>query len=388
MLRLLAASALALTVGLGGATGARAAEFIIGSELPLTGPLARVGQGMNEGIQVAAEIFNRTNGRHTVKVITVDDETQPAKAIAAIEKLNSEGAIAFTGGYGSNIIGPASDTAERLGKVYITSGGVATELSHRGLKTFFRINNAAGYAKALAGFYRDQGIRSVSVLYSTREATQEVARMLEKDWQASGIVVTMHPFDASVTDFKPIMHKIKVIDRPEAIAMIGYENDYVGIIRAARVFTPDVKAIGGVWSLTTTKMWKDFPELMNNVYGTSTVSYPPKFLTEQERVFAEVYEQMFGKDVDYLGIYGYVQSTLLFNAVAEAHDAGDPSTEGIIRALHSKEHETLIGTVRFDEGGDNVNFSHRIGQHQAGQIPIVWPPEAQTGPATFPGVAW
>ncbi|MFD2442068.1 ABC transporter substrate-binding protein [Paracoccus kondratievae] len=259
-------SVLALTLGLG---AANADELIIGSQIPLTGSAARAGMGMNEGIQVAAKVFNETNGKHTVKVITIDDESQPAKAVAAIEQLNAQGALAFTGGYGSNIIGPASDAAERLGKVYMTSGGVATELSQRGLKTFFRISNATGYAKALAGLSDTLDLQSFSLIYSTRESTAEVAKLLEEIWTAEGKKVTLHPFDPSIADFKPVLHKIKLQDRPEAIAMVGYENDYVGIIRAAKVLKPDAKAIMGTWSLATPKMWQDFPDLMNNVYGTA-----------------------------------------------------------------------------------------------------------------------
>jgi branched-chain amino acid transport system substrate-binding protein len=47
----------ALAAGLAGA--AHAEEFLVGAELPLTGTLARVGAGMQEGIMVAAEVFNK-----------------------------------------------------------------------------------------------------------------------------------------------------------------------------------------------------------------------------------------------------------------------------------------------------------------------------------------
>ncbi|HEU5435718.1 MAG TPA: amino acid ABC transporter substrate-binding protein, partial [Telluria sp.] len=57
---------------------AGAAELLVGVEIPLTGSLARVGMGMQEGIQVAADVFNKTNGKHTIKLITVDDESAPA----------------------------------------------------------------------------------------------------------------------------------------------------------------------------------------------------------------------------------------------------------------------------------------------------------------------
>ena len=54
---LVTVSALALSVALG-AGAAQAKEFLLGSELPLTGSLARVGQGMHEGIAVAVEMAN------------------------------------------------------------------------------------------------------------------------------------------------------------------------------------------------------------------------------------------------------------------------------------------------------------------------------------------
>ena len=89
------------------AGSALAENFVIGSHVPLTGNLARVGKGMDEGIAVAVSLANEDHkGKHSFEVKKIDDETSPAKAVAAVERLASEGAVAFTGGYGSNIIGP------------------------------------------------------------------------------------------------------------------------------------------------------------------------------------------------------------------------------------------------------------------------------------------
>lgn len=384
---MLRASTLALTLALGWAP-AHAAEFKIGAEIPLTGTLARVGTAMNEGIQVAAEMFNRKNGKHTVKIMTVDDESSPAKAVAAVEKLAADGAVAYTGGYGSNIIGPASEAAEKLGKVYVTSGGVASELTKRNLKTFFRINNSEGYGRALMGMFNELGVKSVAVVYSTKEATEEVAKMLQTGLSPKGVKVTMHAFDPSTNDFKPIIHKIKLQDRPDAIAMIGYENDYVGILRAAKVLKPDVKAIAGVWSLAVSKMATEFPDLVENVSGTSTLSYPAEFTTAEAKDFAETYQKMFNKAPDYLGIFGYVQSKLLFDAVARAADAGTVDKGGIAAEMRKTAADTVIGKVRFDDNGDNPEFTHRMGQHQGGKVVLVWPAEAATGKVRYPAVPW
>src|SRR5262249_27377621 len=113
---------------------AHGGEFVVGADTPLTGSLARVGNGMSEGISVAAEVFNRKSGKHKIKHITIDDESSPAKAVAALEKLASQNVIAISGGYGSGNIGPASDAANKAGLVYVTSGGVDEAVTQRGLK--------------------------------------------------------------------------------------------------------------------------------------------------------------------------------------------------------------------------------------------------------------
>ncbi len=385
---LVTVSALALSVALG-AGAAQAKEFLLGSELPLTGSLARVGQGMHEGIAVAVEMANKSYaGKHSFKVQTIDDETSPAKAVAAVEKLVGDGVVAITGGYGSNIIGPASEAAQKAGLVYITSGGVSPELTQRGYPTFFRINNTDGYALAMIGLLQDMGAKKVSVVYLNKDATSSLAKQVNAALTAKGVTVGMHEFDASTSDFKPLMNKVKLQDRPDAIAMVGYENDYVGILRASKVLKPQVKAVVGVWSLATAQMAKEFPDLMENVYGTSMLPYPVEFTQPEAVEFAATYKTLFNKDPDYLGQFGYVQTRLLIDAVVRADEAGTLGKGGLPDELRKTDANTLIGRVTFDKNGDNLNFTHRMGQHQGGKVVLVWPQDAANGKMNFPAVPW
>ncbi len=379
-------SALALLLGF---STAHAAEFKVGSDLPLTGALARVGIGTGEGIAIAADIFNRTNGKHTIKLMTIDNESAPAKAVSAVEKLVAEGAVAITGGYGTNIISPASEAAEKLGKVYVTSGGISAELVSRGLKNFFRLNGSAGYSTAVVGLVEEMKITSASIVYSTKEATESTAREIEAGLKAKGVKVTTHPFDAAASDFKPMIHKVKMQDKSEALIIIGYENDYVGVLRAAKVLKPEsVKMVIGVWSLATTKMWQDFPDIMNNVVGTSTLAYPAEFKTQEEKEFSETYQRLYNKAPDYLGIFGYVQARVLFEAIGRAADKGTLDKGGLADEIRNTEVDSLIGKVKFGANGDNMLFAHRMGQHQDGKIVLISPASSATGKAVFPGVPW
>lgn len=392
--KLLVSATLALTVasvGIG-SPAAQAQEsaktFIIGAHLPLTGPLARTGQAFNEGMQVAVKMCNVRSPRDQVRLEVVDDESTPAKAVSAIEKLAGSGAVAFLGGYGSNIIGPASDAADKLGKVYVTAGGVSDELTQRGLKTFFRINNNAGYQRGIGTFILDLKPKAVSIITSTKEAPALLSEGLEKDLTAQGIKVTVHKFDPAISDFKPIVNKIKLQDKPDIIMMSAYENDYVGILRAAKVLKPDVKLIMGAWALATPKMYSEFPDLMNNVVGTAVLSFPVEVSSAESKEFADLYKQMFGKEIEYLATLSFVKTTLLCEAIFRSANAGTLDKGGLADEVRRTDRDSMIGRIQFDAKGDNPNFSLFMGQHRSGRIVLVSPKSAATGEVVYPGLPW
>ena len=385
--RVAAAASIALAALCGGQ--AHADEILVGAHMPLTGSLARSGQAFDEGMRVAIQMFNaRPETKHKIRLQVIDDESTPAKAVSAVEKLVSDGAVAVIGGYGSNIIGPASDASNRLNTTYVTAGAVSDELTARGLKTFFRINNNAGYQRGMGTLLETLKPASVSILASTKEAPALLAKGLQKDLAAKGIKVTLHEFDPAITDFKPIINKVKLQDKSEILVMSAYENDYVGIIRAAKVLKPPVKLIVGAWSLATPKMYTEFPDLMNNVVGTSFLPFPVEMKDEEGKRFAEAYKKTYNKEVEYLSTLSFVETTILAEAIARAAEAGTLKSRGLPDAMRKTERETLLGPVQFDATGDNPRFTVAMGQHQGGRIVLVSPESAATGKIVYPGLPW
>lgn len=382
----LLSAALSLTLPAG---SVQAANFLVGEHSPLSGKMARVGTGAHRGIVAGLHAMNeKYKGTHTFELKTIDDESSPAKAVSAVEKLASEGVLAFTGGYGSNIIGPASEAAHKANLPYITFGAVADELSQRGHQGFFRINNSEGYGKAVIGLVREMDIQKVTILFSNKEATSNMAHYVEDALKQAGIKVITHEYDTHTKDFKSLVNKVKFRDKPKAILMVGYEAEYVGVLRAAKVLKPDVKAMIGLWGLATGKMADEFPDLMENVYGTAMLPFPASFDSPLAQDFYTAYKANFEDEPSYLEQFGYVQTRLLLEAIVKAHDQGDLTTEGISRELRKTDELTVTGRVRFNENGDNPEFAQRIGQHQQGKIPLVWPPQDATGAKVFPGTPW
>ncbi|MFC0219053.1 branched-chain amino acid transport system substrate-binding protein [Pseudochelatococcus lubricantis] len=377
--------ALAMAVG---TAAASAEELLIGAHMPLTGSLARSGQTFTEGMQIAVRQFNERSDKYKFKVEVIDDESTPAKAVSAVEKLVNDGAVAVIGGYGSNIIGPASAASNNLGKVYITAGAVSDELTARGLKTFFRINNNAGYQRGVENLVAELKPSAVSIIASTREAPALLAKGLEQSLAEKGVKVTVHSFDPAITDFKPIINKVKLRDKADMIVMSAYENDYVGIIRAAKVLKPDVKLIVGVWSLATPKMYSEFPDLMNNVVGTSFVPFPVEVNDPEGKRFADLYREVYNKDIEYLATLSFVETTILLEAISRAAEAGTLDKGGLPDEMRKTDRQTLLGRVKFDETGDNPFFSLSMGQHRDGKIVLVSPQANANGSIVYPGLPW
>lgn len=361
----------------------------IGSQLPLTGGLARTGLDFLEGIQVAIKHANEDNeGKYQFELLTIDDESTPEKAVAAVERLASQGVVALSGGYGSNIVGPASGAAHELGIPYITSGAMALGLTQRGYNDFFSITSLYGYSRSMAGVSEMVGAEKVSIVYNNAESTTDLARETQKELDNLGIESVMHGYEGTTSNFTPLVNRIRLQDRPDVIVMVGYEDDYIAILRAARLLKPDVKAIVGAWSMATSVLNVEFNDVVQGSSGPAVLPYPIRFSGEEAQRFARTFEEMHDKTADYVSQFTYVKTRLMIDAIIRAAETGEITGDRIAREMRNTDAETSLGRVTFDETGNNPHFSLPIGQHQGDRIELVWPESAATAEMVLPGRSW
>jgi branched-chain amino acid transport system substrate-binding protein len=74
------------------ASSSSSSDFIVGAVEPLSGTLAAVGTDNLHGVEAEAAIINKAGGilGHHVKVVSVDDASNPEQEIAAVRSLTSE----------------------------------------------------------------------------------------------------------------------------------------------------------------------------------------------------------------------------------------------------------------------------------------------------------
>ena len=138
MRRLITLVVVMLAAALGGPARA---DVLIGMAGPITGKNAWFGEQMERGAAQAVADLNAAGGvlGQQVELITADDFCDPEQAVAAANKLVSDGVIFVVGHFCSDAAIPASEVYEAAGVLLISPASTNPMLTELGRANVFRI---------------------------------------------------------------------------------------------------------------------------------------------------------------------------------------------------------------------------------------------------------
>jgi branched-chain amino acid transport system substrate-binding protein len=381
---------LLLVFGLG--TAWAAPPIKLGAQAPQSGSLAKHGIEQIKGIRLAAEEFEKKT-KIKVDLVVYDDESNPQKAVSAVEKLAGMDKVnAIVGGYGSNLVGPASEASERYDTPYFTTGAVDTKLTAKKFKNFFRLNNMPSYALAQAGAIKDLfAAKKVGVVYSSLAATTEIAGTVKDLLQKGGIEVPVfEKFEKGTTNYKPILLKIKDAGC-DVLLVEGYFEDYVGTIKDAKILNLPVKAYVGAWGIGTPEFVRELGPMSELIYGTSIweMGTAPKEAKREEAEIVANYKAKYKEEPSYIAMLGYLSGKYMLDAIVKGGgETGAYNPEKTRTALRALDTVGPLGRVAFDEKGDPRFFTAVLFQTQKGEQVVIYPKERAKGTIQYPGVPW
>ncbi|MFH0787074.1 MAG: ABC transporter substrate-binding protein [Pseudomonadota bacterium] len=383
---------LVLIAGLGIGTGWAAPTIKLGAHAPQSGSLAKHGLEQIKGIRLAAEEFDK-KAKIKVDLIVYDDESNPQKAVSAVEKLAGVDKVhAIVGGYGSNLVGPASEASERYDTPYLTTGAVDTKLSAKKFKNFFRLNNMPGYASAQSGAIKTLfAAKKVGIVYNSLSATTEIAGTVKDQLIKAGVEVPVfEKFEKGTTNYKPILLKVKDAGC-DVLLVEGYFPDYLGTIKDSKILNLPVKAYVGAWGIGTPEFVRELGPMSEYIYGTSIweMGTAPKEAKKEEAEMVAAYKTRFKEEPSYIAMLGYLSAKYMLESIAQGGGKtgmySPEKTRNILRAL-----DTVgpLGRVAFDEKGDPRYFTAVLFQTQKGEQVVVYPKDRAKGTVQYPGVPW
>jgi branched-chain amino acid transport system substrate-binding protein len=196
-------------------------------------------------------------------------------------------------------------------------------------------------------------LKKIAVLHDKGDYGKGLAEFaktfLEKDPRAE--VVLFEGVTPGAVEYSAVVQKIKR-SGAEAVIFGGYHPEASKIVTQMRKKRMDTIFISddGVKDDTFIKVAKKYAE---GVYATG-----PKDVSKNPMAVAaiEAHKKAYGEDPGAFYLNAYSAALALLNAIQQA---GSTDSAAIANALHTKDVETPLGSIHFDERGDatGVGFS-------------------------------
>lgn len=341
----------------------------IGVLLPLSGPLATLGNDVYRGFQMAQEWVNAEGGVFGAPVeFAVADVPSSTEAVSQANRLISKDRVkVIVGSYASSISLPASQVAERNKVIYLEQGAVADEVTKRGFKYLFRmIYPATVLGAGAARFVTDTiapgcglELSKMKVALLTEDSANGSA-IAEgaKGWLAKMNVnlVDATSYSYKTTDLSSMVQRYKSL-QPDVLIACQYTPDCILFARQAREAGLNFKAvIGNGGGHNVGEYAEALMDDVNGVFnaGTSININPAGLTPEAAALFKRFHEEhrkkFNGREPSAHTGMGFTAMHLLLKRILP--DAGAMDTEKIraaALALDLPAGSTIVGWgVKFD----------------------------------------
>lgn len=328
--------------------GAAYADVRVGLVGPITGQNATFFEQMKRGAQDAAAAINKAGGvdGQTIVLDLEDDACDPKQAVAAANKIVSNGDVAVIGHFCSSSSIPASDVYADAGIPMISPASTNPALTDRGLPDVFRTCGRDDKQSAIAAsaILKIDPKAKVAVIDDRTTYGKGLADGVRSALAAKGDTsVVSDSVTQGTKDFSTLISKLKAAN-VNFVFYGGYYPEAGLFVRQAReqgfaakfmsgdgIAAADFSSVAGPASNGVLMTFS--PDERSNPQATAVVK---KFREEH-------YEPEGYTLYTYAALQAYAQA---------ANDAKSTDGAKVDDALHKNAFNTVIGDIRFDGKGD------------------------------------
>ncbi|WP_407146869.1 ABC transporter substrate-binding protein [Bradyrhizobium sp. ORS 86] len=406
--------AAAIAMGLASGAMAQQKTVKIGAVFPLSGNAASAGVHAKAAIEVALDIINNAHpelgnfplaknaglaglGGAKLEVVFADNQGSPATGQnQALRLITEEKVVALTGAYQSGITLTASAIAEKYGIPFVNGESVASNLTERGFKWFFRTTPiATDFAKVYYDFFTEMkasGAKTdnIAVVHDTTEYGVSVANTLAATFKEKGHPIAQDvAYTTNATDVQSQVLQLKD-KKPDIVIMISYTSDailFAKTMQALDYKPPMLLADDSGYS--DPSFIKAVGKISQGVFNRSSWSVGPA--GSPTAVIAKLYKEKSGDEMDDTAARQMQAFFVLADAIDRAGSTEPAKIQAALKATDLKPDQLMIGYkgVKFDDKGQNVLASGLIIQLQDGENYVaVFPKANAVKPPVMPFKGW
>ncbi|MBK5204297.1 MAG: ABC transporter substrate-binding protein [Polaromonas sp.] len=359
-------------------THASAADPVkIGVLLPLTGPVADIGNNSRQGMVWAVEQINASGGIKSLngaklELVFGDTQSTPQAGLSAMQKLLSVDRVpVVTGAYQSNVTLPTTRLAERAKVPFLVFSAIADSITQQGFKYTFRPNAAANHWATLQFDFLDwlnskktdklgRKIQNIAFLYENTDYGQATAKNWVIDAKARGYnVVSDLSYPAGSSNMTSTINRLRSAN-PDAVLLVSYVSDAIAIARTLKElsYKPPIQiATGGGHSDIA---------FLNSGFGVdglfTVANWNDDISKDFTKTFVQGYAKRWNAQPSSHSAQGMANVYLLKEVIEKAASA-DP--EAIRKALTSYRSTNVPPAIA---GSDVVEFDEKTGQNLHSEI--------------------
>jgi branched-chain amino acid transport system substrate-binding protein len=337
---------------------------------PLTGGNSHIGLGGRNSADLAIRLHNQNpSSKYEYNLVSLDDECKPNIGVQVVTKAGADRSIpAAIAHYCSAVAMATIGVFHKFGLPMITFTAIAPEItdSHH----FKEINRVMGSAmdqnRIGPKFMREHGYNTWAVIHDTtafgtsndKYFTETLKKDGGKILVKFGVPPDQQDFTAELTKIKELNPQVVYV---EGLAPLGIrvrlQMEKLGV-------NSQFDSVSGVWSDDFIKNLGPTAEgSLSRRIGKPLSDLPAgkEFL---EKYAAAKYEQ----PADVWGHYAYAEANLLMDIIEKV----GPDRKKIADALRkTKDHPTVVGSVTFNDHGQNINDTSEVVVVQDGKW-VTW----------------
>ncbi len=368
-------------IATGAAFAAEKKEILIGTNLPMTGILAAVGVEQKWAYEQAVADVNKKGGifvkeygkKLPVKLIIADDETDPGKAAAVVERMIKMDKVdLLLGGFAAPFgVIPGCVTAEKYKKYYHTSICLIPPwLEHKfkwSTLFFFDLGQACAVPfQVWDSLPASDKIKKPALLMEDSFDGRAFAGIFRDIAKKHGYTFALdEPWAIAQKDYSSLIIKAKSLG-VDAILIFGSDADCITFVRQMKENKLSVKYMHGWKGTWAGEFWnalgKDAQYILCDGFWSMDFPYPGA------KELGERYVKKFNKHSVSIGaLYGLCQ--ILWAAIEKA---GTLDSAKVREAVLANEFETVMGKVKYDKDGV-ATFLSTAHQWWDGKQMLVYP---------------
>lgn len=390
-----------------------AATVTIGVAFPLSGNAAVAGQSALAAVKLAAKLVNEKHpdlgpgplfataglpnlGGAKIKIISVDTQGSPSVGQSQVLRLITQDNVkAVLGAYQSSVTMTASAVAARYGVPYMCGDSVASNLTQRGFKRFFRTTPIApDFAKDYMLFLNDlkkagHPIHTIAIVHENTDYGTSVQEVVKKAAEAHGYKdVADISYNANTTDVSAQVLQLKRAN-PDVVIFISYTSDAILYMKTMQNLDYRPKVLIGDDSGFSDP---SFLKTVGNIAQGAIDRSVWKIGAKGSRTYKinQMYKASTGHDLDGTSARDMQAMLVLADGINRAGSTDPGKIAAALRKTDLPQKDVLVGYrgVKFDKNGQNTKAATYLIQLIGDQYQTIWPANAAEHPIVYPYKGW